>query len=155
FAAFGVATSASAIVISGGPSTSPFGGGSCTVTTQATCNGSPCFGPDGTGGVTITCTGLNLAASGLRNLFYGINNAPSGGNGPNGDSMQGVTPSGTEVFRFSSITGANQINYSGTTSINNAQTNSLSSVSETNVIVFQVGTGSLVTGSAITALNNA
>jgi cysteine-rich repeat protein len=155
FAVFGVATSASAIVISGGPSTLPFGGGSCAVTTQATCNGSPCSAPDGTGGVTLTCSGLNVGAGGLRHLYYGINNAPSVGNDPNGDSMQGVQPSGTEVFRFASITGANQINYSGTTKIDNAQTNTLSSVSETNVIAFQAGTGSLVTDATITGLNNA
>src|ERR1041385_4742781 len=113
FAVLG-ATSASA-VISGGPSQSPFGGGSCTVTTRATCNGSPCFGADGAGGDTITCSGLNVAAAGLRHLYYGINNAPAAGDSPNGDSMQGVTPSTTEIFRFGSITGANQINYSGTT----------------------------------------
>src|SRR5689334_7188638 len=104
FAVFGAATSAWAVAISGGPSTTPFGGGSCTVTTNAVCNGSPCQAPDGAGGVTLTCSGLNLSAAGLRNLYYGINNAPSAGNGPNGDSMQGTTPAGTEIFRFSSTT---------------------------------------------------
>jgi len=155
FAVLGAVTSASAIAISGGPATSPFGGGSCTVTTNAVCNGSPCQAPDGTGGITMTCSGLNVAAAGLRALYYGINNAPSAGDGPNGDSMQGTTPAGAEVFRFSSITGANQINYGGTTTLNNAQTNTNSPVSEANVLAFQVGTGSLVTDPRITALNNA
>ena len=63
FAVLGAATSASAIALSGGPATSPFGGGSCTVTTNAVCNGPPCQAPDGTGGVTVTCSGLNVAAA--------------------------------------------------------------------------------------------
>src|SRR5581483_12423826 len=154
-AVFGVATSASAIVISGGPSTTPFGGGSCVVTTQATCNGSACIAADGAGGVVVTCSGLNVAAAGLRHLYYGINNAPIAGNAPNGDSMQGAAPTGTEVFRYSSNNGSNAITYAGATKINNAATNTRSSVSESNVLVFQAGTGALVTDATISGLNNA
>ena len=102
-AVLGLAPSASAIVVSGGPATVPPGGGSCGVTVNANCNGSSCPAPSGTGGVTVTCSGLNLAA--MRNRYYGINTAPSGSNGPNGNSMQGTTPAGSEIFRFSSITG--------------------------------------------------
>ena len=66
FAVFGVASSASAIVISGGPTTAPPGGGSCSVTSGTA--------PDLTGGVTITCSSLNVGF--YRHLYYGINNAP-------------------------------------------------------------------------------
>src|SRR5206468_4439063 len=136
-----MATSASAIVISGGPTTAPPGGGSCSVTSGTA--------PHLTGGVTVTCSSLNVGF--YRHLYYGINNAPISANG---DSMQSHNPvTGTEIFRYSSNNGSNSITYGNTTSIFNQQTGSSSSVSETNTLAFQVGSGSLITDATIVALD--
>src|SRR4029077_18571044 len=97
------------------------------------------------------CSGLNVGF--YRHLYYGINNTPIS---PNGDSMQSHNPvTGTEIFRYSSNNGTNSITYAGTTSIFNAQTAVTSSVSETNVVAFQSGSGSLITDGTIVGLNNA
>ena len=93
-----IASSASALVIDGGPTYSPPGGGSCSVT------GTPCL----TGGATVTCTGLTPSV--VQNLYFGIRNDTF----VIGDTMTGTAPaaSSSAVFRLFSAT-ANSITYQG------------------------------------------
>src|SRR4029453_14847067 len=81
-----VASSASALIITGGPTYTLPGGGSCTisgVTSQ-------------TGGATVSCTGVNLAAH--TNVYFGVRVDTS----PNGNTMTGSDPaaSSAAVFRI-------------------------------------------------------
>ena len=84
-AAWSVAATAPALVITGGPVYSLPGGGSCTIT------GEPARGS----GATISCTGVNLSAH--SNVYIGIRNDTN----PNGNTMTGATPSGGSIFTFS------------------------------------------------------
>ena len=105
WAVLGVATSASALPITGGPMYTLPGGGSCTVSGTPTIT-SP-------NGATVTCTGVNLAAH--SNVYFGIRNDIN----VNGNTMTGAAPSGAAVFGFST-SGASSITYTSTTSFTSA-----------------------------------
>lgn len=102
-AMLGLASSASALILTGGPTYSLPGGGGCSVTGISS----------RTGGATITCTGVNLGAH--TKVYFGLRND----NGPNGNTMTGVDPaaSSADVFRFLS-TGVSTITYTSSTTIN-------------------------------------
>jgi hypothetical protein len=100
-AAVGLASSASALVITGGPTYTLPGGGTCTVS-----SGVPSVGT----GATVSCTGVNLAAH--SNVYIGIKNDTN----VNGLALDGGGPSGGEIFGFSSA-GANSITYTSSGSI--------------------------------------
>jgi hypothetical protein len=107
----GVASSASALILTGGPTYSLPGGGSCSVSGVAI----------QTGGATVTCTGLNLA--GHTKVYFGIKNAESSDPGVdvnvNGNTMTGAAPaaSSAAVFRYDSET-SSSITYTSSTTIN-------------------------------------
>ena len=102
-AMLGAAASAQALVITGGPTYTLPGGGSCTVTNI----------PGRLTGATVTCTGVN---PGLHsNVYFGIRNDTN----PNGAATDGGGPSGSEVFAFSS-SGGSSITYTGSTTITSA-----------------------------------
>ncbi len=98
----GVASNASALILTGGPSYTLPGGGSCTVAGVAS----------QTGGATVSCTGVNLAAH--THAYFGIRNNLN----VNGNTMTGSTPAAGSgaVFRYSSST-ANSITYASTTTV--------------------------------------
>lgn len=93
---------APALIITGGPSYTLPGGGSCSVS-GITSDGA---------GATLTCTGVNLAAH--TKVYWGIRNDLT----PNGNTMTGVNPaaSSAAVFRYDSST-ATSITYTSTTTI--------------------------------------
>lgn len=107
-AVFGIASSAAALVIDGGPTYAPPGGGSCSVSPAVDST----HGPSETGGVTVTCSGLS--PSSLAALYFGIRND----NFVQGDSELGTggPTAGTNQFTVSSTT-ASSITYTGTTTI--------------------------------------
>jgi hypothetical protein len=147
FAVLCIASSASAIIISGGPTQAPPGGGGCVVPN------SPDPDPRGSGpnisnGLTLTCSNLNLnlAAGGVRHLYYGIDNSSVNGNSLRSDSETSKTPVGGEIFRFKSKgdnNNNNNIRYSASTRGFTADLN----------LTFPPDTGSLI--SVGTALDNA
>lgn len=94
---------ASALIISGGPSYTLPGGGSCTVSNIAT---------DGTG-ATLSCTGVNLAAH--TKVYFGVRVDQT----PNGNTMTGANPTAASasVFRYDS-SGGSSITYTSTTTVN-------------------------------------
>ena len=98
-----LASNASALVITGGPTYTLPGGGSCTVANI----------PSRLTGATVTCTGVNLAAH--SNVYFGIRNDTN----VNGLATDGAGPSGAEVFAFSSA-GVSSITYTGSTTITSA-----------------------------------
>jgi hypothetical protein len=101
-ACVGVASSASALILSGGPTYTLPGGGSCSVANIASRSG----------GATISCTGVNLSAH--TKVYFGIKNNST----PNGNTMTGASPTAgsPSVFRFLSNT-VNSITYTSSTSI--------------------------------------
>ena len=125
-AVLGVATSAPALVITGGPTYTLPGGGSCTV------SGSPALGS----GATISCTGVNLSAH--SNVYLGIRNDTNA----NGNTMTSAAPSGAAVFSFAS-SGANSITYTSATTVND-QVQGSQPVTNTLVLTRTVGTASVV-----------
>ena len=123
----GLATSAPALVITGGPVYGLPGGGSCTV------SGDPSKGT----GATISCTGVNLSAH--SNVYFGIRNDTN----VNGNSMTGATPSGAAVFGFSS-SGATSITYASSTTVNNALVSPTQAVTSTLILSSTAGSTSVV-----------
>ncbi len=99
-----VASNASGLVITGGPTYALPGGGSCAVTPGTVTTA-------GTGAV-FTCTGVVLGAH--SNVYLGIRNDSA----PNGNTMTGADPtsSSAAVFRISSTT-ATSITYTSTTTV--------------------------------------
>ncbi len=130
----GLASSASALTIHGGPTYAPPGGGSCVV------SGTPCA----SGGATVTCSGLNPSA--VRFLYFGLRNDQS----VNGDTMTGTSGPAAgsgAVFRISSA-GGSSITYTGTTSIPDAISGTSPTVSTQLLLSLTSGTASIVaTGS--------
>ena len=126
-AVLGAATSAPALIITGGPVYNLPGGGSCTV------SGSPALAS----GATITCTGVNLAAH--SNVYFGIRNDIN----VNGNTMTGANPSGAAVFGYST-SAASSITYTSATTVNNAQVSSTQAVTSTLVLTRTAGTASVV-----------
>ena len=102
-ALLGVASSASGLILTGGPVYSLPGGGSCVASGVAS----------QTGGSTITCTGVNLGAH--TKVYFGTRNDLAA----IGNTMTGVNPAPatTDVFRYFSSTGTS-ITYTSTTTIN-------------------------------------
>jgi hypothetical protein len=101
-AVLGAASRAPALVISGGPTYSLPGGGSCTIS-----------GITSTGtGATVSCTGISLASH--TNVYLGIRNDIN----VNGNTMTGAGPTSgsADVFRSSS-TAASSITYTSTTTV--------------------------------------
>lgn len=96
------ASSASGLVITGGPVYSLPGGGSCSISGIAS----------RTGGATASCTGVNLASH--TNVYFGIRNDTN----VNGNTMTGAAPgaSSAAVFRISSTT-SSSITYTSTTTV--------------------------------------
>lgn len=97
-----LASSASALILSGGPAYTLPGGGSCSSTGIAS----------QTGGAVVTCTGVNV--SGHTKVYFGIKNNTS----VNGQTMNGAQPAAasTAVFRYLSNT-ANSITYTDSTTL--------------------------------------
>src|SRR5215475_3433158 len=87
----GLASNASALILTGGPVYSLPGGGSCTVTGIAS----------QTGGATVSCVGVNLSAH--THVYLGIRNITN----VNGNTMTGTAPAGGSgaVFAYASSTG--------------------------------------------------
>lgn len=99
----GLASSASALILSGGPTYTLPGGGSCSisgVTSQS-------------GGATITCVGVNLSSH--TKVYFGVRNDIN----PNGNTMTNANPTAGSgsIFRYLTNT-ASSITYTSTTSIN-------------------------------------
>ncbi len=135
-ALFCVASSASAIVISGGPTDTPPGGGSCTLSGL----------PDQPATAVVTCTGLNLSA--VRYLYFGMTNTSVDGN-----AMDSSGPTGTEIFGYAGQT-STSLTYTGTTSIYNSVISGYQSVNTQLTLGFESGKGTMVTDATTEALSN-
>ncbi|MEO8601405.1 MAG: hypothetical protein ABI629_02405, partial [bacterium] len=100
-----VSSSASALIITGGPTYSLPGGGTCSVT------GTPCTA----GGALMTCSGVSLSSH--TKVYFGVRTASN----VNGQTMTGAAPaaSSTAVFRILSTT-SSTITYSSTTTVTSA-----------------------------------
>ena len=122
-------TPTATIVLSGGPTYNPPGGGGCIV------SGAPSLG----GGATVTCSGLNPNAVG--SLYFGIRNDQR----VNGDSMTGAGPLGgsAAVFRFAGLT-SNTLIYTGSTTVFDAVSGTSQSVATRLVLTLTGGSGSIV-----------
>lgn len=98
----GLASNASALILTGGPTYTLPGGGSCSVGGVAS----------QTGGAIVSCTGVNLGAH--THVYFGIRNNLN----VNGNTMTGSTPAAGSgaVFRYSSSTGSS-ITYASTTTV--------------------------------------
>ncbi|MDX2167872.1 MAG: hypothetical protein SF182_12435 [Deltaproteobacteria bacterium] len=127
-AVLGLASQAPALIISGGPTYTLPGGGSCSVsgTTGAT------------GGATLTCTGVNLAAH--TKVYFGIRNSSV----VNANSMTGSpsTAGSPEVFRFASNTGTS-ITYTSTTTVNDVVSGGLN-VNQQLILTLTSGSATVV-----------
>ncbi len=132
----GLVSSASALVITGGPVYSLPGGGSCSV------SGAP---PTGSG-ATVTCTGVNLGAH--TNVYLGIKNNTN----RNGNAMDGNLNSTAETINFVSNT-ASAITYDSSTTISNARGSSSQAVTNTVVITKTGGGGHTVVATGGTPAN--
>jgi hypothetical protein len=125
----GVFSTASALIISGGPNYVLPGGGSCTVGGVSS----------QTGGATVSCTGVNLAAH--TKVYFGIRADTN----VNGNTMTGVNPAAASinVFRYSSSTGSS-VTYTSTTSVNGTF-NATHAVNNQLVLTLTAGSATLVT----------
>ncbi len=122
-----LASTASALTLTGGPTYTLPGGGSCTTSGVST----------QTGGTTVSCTGVNLGAH--TNVYYGIRNDTT----VNGNTMTGTAPapSSGEEFTYTSDT-ATSVTYSSATTVNDAV---LGNQAVANTLVLSLtGTGSVV-----------
>ncbi|MEO8602622.1 MAG: hypothetical protein ABI629_08605 [bacterium] len=130
-------SSASALIITGGPTYSLPGGGSCSVTGVASA----------TGGATISCTGVSLASH--TKVYFGIRNASN----VNGNTMSGGAPTNASpaVFRYLSNT-STAITYSSSTSINDT-INGAQNVANRLVLTRTVGTATVVAAGGTPANN--
>ncbi|MEO8601496.1 MAG: hypothetical protein ABI629_02860 [bacterium] len=104
-ALLGLSTSASALIITGGPVYSLPGGGTCTV------SGTPCTA----GGALMTCSGVSLSSH--TKVYFGVRADAN----INGQTMTGTAPTAASaaVFRILSTT-SSTISYSSTTTITSA-----------------------------------
>ena len=139
-ALLGAASSAPALVLTGGPVYGLPGGGSCSVSGVAS----------QTGGATISCTGVNLSPH--THVYFGIKNDTN----VNGNTMTGSAPTAASaaVFRFNSNS-VNSITYTSTTSVTSAIP-SLGSQTVSNqlVLTLTAGSASLVGTGGAPANNN-
>jgi len=128
-AVLGLSSSASALIITGGPVYSLPGGGSCTVSGVASA----------TGGATVSCTGINLGAH--TRVYLGVKNNVN----PNGQTMTGTggpTAGSAAIFTYLSNT-ASSITYQSTTLIND-QINGNQTVTNRMILTRTAGTGTVV-----------
>ena len=134
---FGFCTPVFGLVITGGPTYSLPGGGSCTVSGIASA----------TGGATVSCTGINLAAH--TRVYLGIKNNTI----PNGQTMTGTAPAAgsAAIFTYLSNT-ASAITYQSTTTVND-QVNGTQTVTNRLVLTRTAGTGTVVATGGIPANN--
>ena len=130
-ASFVVASRAAALTISGGPSYSAPGGGSCMVT------GTPSVT---VGGATVTCTGFDMSA--VANLYFGLR-VDQFVQGDTETGLSGPTAGSPAVFHLSGTT-ANSIVYTGTTSATNNILGVTRAVSTTLILTATSGTASVV-----------
>ena len=120
------ASSASALTITGGPSYTLPGGGSCSVS-----------GTTGvTGGATVTCSSVSLGSH--SNVYFGIRNDINA----NGNATDGSGPTAGEIFGFSSST-ATSITYTSSSSIPDA-INGRQTVSNQLVLTLTSGSATVV-----------
>jgi hypothetical protein len=132
------------IVISGGPTHNPPGGGSFTPALLT---------PPTQGTSSFTWNNLNPAAVKVRHLYFGIKNVDVSSPGVIGDAMDTTGPTGAEIFTYSSNT-SNSITYSGATQIwNSIQNHGFQTVATRNVITF-TGVGTLIQDARTKALKN-
>jgi hypothetical protein len=134
---FGATSSASALIITGGPTYTLPGGGSCSMGGVASA----------TGGATISCTGVNLAAH--TKVYFGIRNASN----VNGNTMTGSAPTASSpaVFRYLSNTGT-AITYSSATTINDTL-NGPQNVTNRLLLTSTAGTATVVAAGGTPANN--
>jgi hypothetical protein len=137
-ASLAITSSASALIISGPPAYSLPGGGSCSVSGFAI----------QTGGATVTCTGLNLAAH--TKVYFGIRNDTN----VNGNTMTNANPgaSSVSVFRYASETGSS-ITYTSTTTIDDALNGSGIAVNSQLILTRTGGTATVVSTGGTPASN--
>jgi len=118
---------ARALDLTGGPTVSPPGGVTCTPSDLE---------PGGTG-LTLTCTIGNPGA--FADLYFGLaNNATA-----NGMEMNGMLPTGREIFRYASST-ANSITYTSMTTVNDLLGSSARNVNSRLVLTLTSGTGIVI-----------
>jgi DNA-binding beta-propeller fold protein YncE len=132
----GVAASASALIITGGPTYSLPGGGVCSISGVTS----------RTGGATISCTDVNLAAH--TNVYLGMRVDTD----PNGNTMTGSDPAASSpaIFRFSSSTG-NSITYTSTTAVTSVSGFGTDTVSNKLILTLIGGIASVVDTNGIPA----
>jgi hypothetical protein len=125
----GIASSASALILTGGPVYTLPSGGTCSLSTLPTTK-SP--------GVTVTCSGVNLSAH--THVYFGIRNDIN----TNGNTMTGSAPaaSGSEIFAFTSNT-SSSITYGSTTTVAD-QIHGSQTVTNRLVLTLTSGTGTVV-----------
>ncbi len=85
-----LSSSASALIITGGPTYTLPGGGSCSVASV----------PSVSSGATVTCTGVSLASH--TRVYFGIKNDTNA----NGAATDGSGPTGAELFTATTSSGA-------------------------------------------------
>ncbi|MGH3580930.1 MAG: hypothetical protein ACRERC_06295 [Candidatus Binatia bacterium] len=142
-ALLGLASSASAVIITGGPTYTPPNGGSCSVSGD----------PKGPTGGLWTCT-APLAS--YTNLYIGIknNNVPVGTT-PIGLAMRTNTqPTGAEIVSWSAEAGLT-ITYTGQTAVFNVETGANQTVFTRQRLVFSTGSAAIVDDASTIALTNA
>jgi hypothetical protein len=123
-----VASSSSALILTGGPVDILPGGGSCTIsgiTSHA-------------GGATVTCSGVNLGAH--TKVYFGIKNTTN----VNGNTMTGTAPAASTaaVFRYSGNT-ASAITYTSSTTVSDL-INGAQAVTNRLVLTLTAGSASIV-----------
>jgi hypothetical protein len=133
-AVVGMASNASALILSGGPVYNLPGGGSCTV--SGTAGNSP-------SGATVSCTGVNLSAH--TKVYFGIRNDTN----PNGTTMDNTQPSGASIFRLLSST-SSAVTYSSSTTINDVLSG-IQPVSSRLVLTLLSGSASVVSTAGVPA----
>jgi hypothetical protein len=131
------ASSASAVILTGGPVDVLPGGGSCTVSGV----------PSQSGGSTVSCSGVNLSAH--TKVYFAIRNDSN----VNGNTMTGSAPTAASgaVFRFLSSTSAS-ITYTSSTTISDLF-NGTQPVSNRLVLTLVTGSASVVAAGGVPVNN--
>ena len=134
-ALLGVTSSASALIITGGPTYTLPGGGSCSVA-----------GDPSSGTATVTCSGVSTSSH--TNVYFGVRNDLSA----LGNALDNNGPTGGETWAFSSNT-ATSITYTGATTVSNALGSSTQAVSTRMIITRTAGSGTVVSTGGTPANN--
>lgn len=134
----GLASNASALILTGGPTYTLPGGGSCTVAGVAS----------HAGGATVSCTGVNLAAH--TKVYFGIRNNLN----VNGNTMTGTAPAAGSgaVFDYSSST-ASSITYASATTVAD-QVTGTQPVTNQLVLTLTAGTATVVATGGVPTNNS-